>query len=162
MKSLKRFTVIAAILISPTCFGQIDGKGIICFDAHTFIDETVRGPYFGLYGYTDSIPVGYFFEAGKVYESRFTFNTDRFYIAEVSDSPTYRTTPDTIGWSKKGWGPMDFDRKTAELRNTRDARESIRYSCEVLDTKTRFEDRIQEIIRSLQADYDKKSEGNVL
>ena len=144
MTFLKRFTLIAAILISPTCFGQIDGTGIICA--------------------RDDVGVirGFYFDSSSVVRKKFNMERDKFYIREDTYT-NYLTNPDNIFWGD----PIvdvyySFSRKDGRLVEMIDPFLRFEYSCEVVDNGEIYSDRMESIRMLKQAEYEEQREGNVL
>ncbi len=75
---------------------------------------------------------------------------------------SFDTTPDKIFWLDGDQGLWHFYRKTGESYNIRGASETIIDSCKVVEGEGSFEDRLIEILESLNAEHVQKSEGNVL
>lgn len=152
MTSLKRFTVIAAILISPACFGQVDGKGLICDHDLTGKPWLKRLP-----------PIAFFFDSGLVNMEKFTVENDEWKV-KLFLLNRYETDTETIHWtrgSSPSFSHWTFYRKKGSLEN-RDSGFETLYTCQVMDDREHYEDTREQMKRSLQADYDKKREGNVL
>lgn len=145
---MKNLIFLITFCLPAVCFGQVDGKGIIC----------ERGVREGL----PPILVGFYFDSGTVIQERFRRERDIVSRAKIVYE-NYYTSATAISWSDAGIIDVyyDFSRKDGTLVETVGTFK-YKYSCEVLQSYESYSDRMESIRLSKQEEYDKEREGNLL
>ena len=159
---MRNLIFIISLCFSAVCFGQVDGRGVICEREDTdgsTIFET------------------YLFESNLVTNKKFSRSNDSYSIREERDIDTFQTTSSEIFWFEKKfiYIPPDqllkyaevkhtLSRKTGELVFTASEYPSYinRFTCRVFADIDSYNSEMNRIRDSLQEEYDKEREGNLL
>ena len=150
----KRFTVIAAILISSTCFGQVEGKGIICDSEEWFAQyETIERLI--------QVTKGYYFDSSAQVAEQTSFirDSDRYWVSthlfwRGSTSASAITSGDNST-------QFTFHRKTGGLEQKSEMINGT-YLCKVFLGESPYRQEIERVLRSMQFEYNEKREDNEL
>ena len=139
---IRQLTTLA-ILISPVCLGQVDGKGMFC--------SNPDGTY----------AKGWFFLSGEVIGFGVVRDNDEFVIVQ-DDGAKYWTDSTTVKWTGVvvKWS---LNRRTLLLSNFINWG-SVNYQlqCELYPDQSTLEIRVGEYQQALQAEYDRTKEGNLI
>ena len=154
----KLLITIFLLLQSFSSFGSPNGKGIVC----NWIDGNVELYKKRFRTLISNIPtdVGYFFENDKVVISEFRIKNDIVFVEnDVDERYRFSSTINEIEWGSSVNWRYKLDRKTLTLKEIMFTQVVTKRKCEVL-SKTDFNERIKNLKKQYQKNYDLKLKGN--